>query len=77
VRLHGLGRNPELRPHLVVREPVGEELEQFEALAEVAALAGRRAEATDALGQALALYEQKGNLLAAETASTKLAGLST
>jgi tetratricopeptide (TPR) repeat protein len=42
-------------------------------LAEVLELAGRREEAAAALGQALELYERKGNLVMAERTRARLA----
>jgi len=44
-------------------------------LAEVLSLAGRPKEATEALEQALARYERKGNLVMAQRAQTRLAEL--
>jgi len=44
-------------------------------LAEVLSLAGRPKEATEALEQALARYERKGNVVMAQRAQTRLAEL--
>ena len=45
------------------------------ALAEVLQLAGKKGEAADAMREAIALYESKGNVLQAGTARAKLATL--
>ena len=45
------------------------------ALAEVLQLAGKTGEAADAMREAIALYERKGNVLQAGTARAKLATL--
>jgi tetratricopeptide (TPR) repeat protein len=47
----------------------------FADLAEVLSLAGRPKEATEALEQALARYERKGNLVMAQRAQMRLAEL--
>jgi tetratricopeptide (TPR) repeat protein len=61
---------------------VGEETDMLDAqgdtyadLAEVLSLAGRPKEATEALEQALARYERKGNLVSAQRGQTRLAAL--
>ena len=81
----GASPYPRRRPRLslrTLRVATGEDTDMLDAqgdacadLAELLSLADRPKEATEALEQALARYERKGNLVMAQRAQTRLAEL--